>query len=385
MSSRGADTVIWDAVVVGAGVEGSATAYHLAKNKQRTLMLEQFGIPHSRGSSHGQSRTIRYGYPQDYYTAMMPEAFKIWNDIERQADMTLIRPSKLLTLDAPLYWEYEQKGKILKKAGIHFEELSNKDVMKMFPFVKFEDEYKGMLEDGAGIIRADKALLTLQQLFVRDGGVIQDEEKLLDISPGPILTLRTNKGTHRARNVILTPGPWAKKVLNPLGLHLPLVTQRVRVCYWKEKSPGTCVTFPPCFFPRELVYVLPINEYPNMIKICHHGGPEIDPDNRDKADHIRDDIDFLEDFVGKHFPGIENKPSIVETCIYTGTPDEDFILDRHPHFRNIIVGVGFSGHGFKLAPVVGKILCELALDKEPSYDLSHFAINRFQRPPKANL
>ncbi|XP_070571505.1 peroxisomal sarcosine oxidase-like isoform X1 [Ptychodera flava] len=345
--SVGRETVIWDAVVVGAGVEGSATAYHLAKNNQRTLLLEQFGLPHTRGSSHGQSRIIRYGYDQDYYTAMMPDAFEQWHDIEKQTGVTLIKDTGLVSVDCSPYVEYNKKRNVLTRAGIGFKEFTGQEAKKKYPFLNYGPDYKFLLEEKSGLIRADKAVLCLQNLFKRNGGVIQDEEKLLDVLPGPVVTIKTNKGTHRAKNVILTVGPWASQVLSPLGLQLPLKPLRIRVCYWKEKSPGTCSQFPGFIAVGGVksghdIYGLQVLEYPNMMKICHHYGEEIDPDDRDKESNYRVDLDALEKYVSDHFPCLENKPSIVEACIYTVTPDEDFVLDRHPHFKNIIIGAGFQ-------------------------------------------
>ncbi|XP_077995829.1 peroxisomal sarcosine oxidase-like isoform X3 [Glandiceps talaboti] len=342
MSSNSEQAVVWDAVVVGAGIEGSATAYQLAKNKQRTLLLEQFGLPHSRGSSHGQSRIVRYGYDQDYYTAMMPEAFQIWHEVETELSIKLITETPILSVCSPPYDVLAKKIDVLQKAGLPCETLSHQEIMNRFPGMTFGSDFKGVLEKRAGVIRADKALASLQQLFKKYGGTICDEEKLLDILPGVILTLKTSKGTHKARNVILAPGPWAGQLFGPLGIHVPL-------------------------------------------KICYHKGPDVDPDHRDDIGDYREDLDILEKYVSEHFPGLENKPCIQEACMYTWTPDEDFILDRHPHFSNIIMAAGFSGHGFKLAPIVGKVLSELAMNRKPSYDLSPFKIDRFFKSPTAKL
>ncbi|XP_077995827.1 peroxisomal sarcosine oxidase-like isoform X1 [Glandiceps talaboti] len=386
MSSNSEQAVVWDAVVVGAGIEGSATAYQLAKNKQRTLLLEQFGLPHSRGSSHGQSRIVRYGYDQDYYTAMMPEAFQIWHEVETELSIKLITETPILSVCSPPYDVLAKKIDVLQKAGLPCETLSHQEIMNRFPGMTFGSDFKGVLEKRAGVIRADKALASLQQLFKKYGGTICDEEKLLDILPGVILTLKTSKGTHKARNVILAPGPWAGQLFGPLGIHVPLKPQRIRVCYWREKSPGTYANFPAFLdLATHHKYGLPPSEYPNMVKICYHKGPDVDPDHRDDIGDYREDLDILEKYVSEHFPGLENKPCIQEACMYTWTPDEDFILDRHPHFSNIIMAAGFSGHGFKLAPIVGKVLSELAMNRKPSYDLSPFKIDRFFKSPTAKL
>ncbi|CAB4004698.1 peroxisomal sarcosine oxidase, partial [Paramuricea clavata] len=119
--------------------------------------------------------------------------------------------------------------------------------------------------------------------------------------------------------------------------------------------------------------------------VCFGEGPDVDPDSRDDVD-VMWTVDVAAEFVEQHLIGVENRPSIVEYCIYTPTPDGTCILDKHPRFKNIIVGVGFSGYGFKLAPVYGKILCELAFDLVCSYDLRSFRLDRFENQlPKSSL
>ncbi|XP_074869777.1 peroxisomal sarcosine oxidase isoform X3 [Carettochelys insculpta] len=186
----------------------------------------------------------------------------------------------------------------------------------------------------AGVLYAGRALQAVQDGFRRCGGALCDGQKVTDIKPGPVVTVMTSRGVYQARSVVITAGPWTNKLLAPLGLQLPLQTLRINVCYWQEQVPGT-YGIPehfPCLLAfhanqaPHLIYALPSNEYPGLVK---------------------------------------------------NTPDEDFVLDRHPKFSNIIIGAGFSGHGFKLAPVVGKLLSQLSAGEEPSYALEPFRIRRF--------
>ncbi|KAI8507460.1 hypothetical protein Bbelb_148400 [Branchiostoma belcheri] len=385
---------VWDAVVVGAGIEGSATAFHLAKNGCRTLLIEQFPLPHSRGSSHGASRIIRKAYVQQHYARMMNEAYPIWEQVERETGTQLYMKTGGLMVGPRSSKQLTETERSLSGAGSEFERLSSDDLKLRFPNLSFPADYRAVLDPEAGVLKADKALRCFQDLFVKYGGRIHDEEKVVRIDPGDVVTVHTSKSTYKTRKLLLLPGPWAGKLLGPLGLHPPLKPVRISVLYWREKQPGTYALKKgfPVFVDHTTLhkYGLPCLEYPGIFKLCYHSGPVIDPDDRDGVAGSRGNQEIVRmmcDYVRKHFPGLESVPAIQESCIYTNTPDEDFILDRHPQYRNIIIGAGFSGHGFKLAPVVGKLLCELAMDKQPSYDMTPFSLDRFHNTatPQAKL
>ncbi|XP_035691600.1 peroxisomal sarcosine oxidase-like [Branchiostoma floridae] len=385
---------VWDAVVVGAGIEGSATAFQLAKNGCQTLLVEQFPLPHSRGSSHGASRIIRKAYVQQHYAQMMKEAYPIWEQVQQETGTQLYMKTGGLMVAPSSSQQLDQTERSLAGAGSEFEKLISDDLKLRFPNLSFPADYRAILDPEAGVLKADKALRCFQDLFVKYGGRIRDEEKVVRIDPGDVVTVHTSKSTYKTHRLLLLPGPWAGKLLAPLGLQPPLEPVRISVLYWREKQPDTYALKKgfPVFVDHTIPhkYGLPSLEYPGIYKLCFHSGPVIDPDNRDGVAGSHGNqaiVRMMCDYVRKHFPGLESVPAIQESCMYTNTPDEDFILDRHPQYRNIIIGVGFSGHGFKLAPVVGKLLCELAMDKQPSYDMTPFSLSRFHNTatPQAKL
>ncbi|XP_045172453.2 peroxisomal sarcosine oxidase-like [Mercenaria mercenaria] len=374
---------VYDVIVVGAGIEGSSTAYNLAKFGKRTLLLEQFPLPHSRGSSHGQSRITRKAYgSRDFYTQMMAEAFAMTDELQKECGEQLFINCGCLVI-GPRTADFLSKTKsCLKRYGIPHDQFDIYEQRKRFPALSFRDDFEFVLDKSGGLLRSDKILQAFQRQFVRYGGVLCDGEPMIDLYPGTIVSVKTTKGLHRARSVVLTLGPWAAKFLPRLGLNVPLQPLKITVCYWKEKHGGNfnIENFPTFTMNgaagKHHIYGLPACEYPGLVKICLHHGPNIDPDNRDGVENDWV-LDAMKLIIATHFPSLEKEPSIVETCIYTNTPDEDFVLDVHPTWKNIVIGAGFSGHGFKLAPVVGKVLGELATGQKPSYDLSHFKINRF--------
>ncbi|NXC27489.1 SOX oxidase, partial [Campylorhamphus procurvoides] len=373
----------YDAIVIGAGIQGSFTAYHLAQRHKDTLLLEQFLLPHSRGSSHGQSRIIRSVYPQQYYSSMMPNSFHLWQQLEAEAGTSLYRRTGLVVLGPAGDPELESCRRSLGDNQV----LDATALAQHFPGFRLQPGEVAVLDSTGGVLFADRALRAVQEVFRRHGGTLRDGEKVLHIEPGAMVTVTTTAGVYQAPRLIITVGAWAGAFLEPLGLRLPLQPLRINVCYWREKQPGSTSmgTASPCFLTVGLsqaphgVYGLPALEYPGMVKLCHHHGSPTDPEKRDQAPSgaSHPDIALLSNFINSYLPGLEPQPAVVETCMYTNTPDEDFILDRHPKFSNIIIGAGFSGHGFKLAPVVGKLLCELSLGEEPSHDMAPFRISRF--------
>lgn len=390
-----AQNEVCDAIVIGAGIQGCFTAYHLAKHRKRVILLEQFFLPHSRGSSHGQSRIIRRAYPEDFYTQMMDECYKMWAQLEHEAGTRLHRQTGLLLLGMKENSELQKIQATLSRQGVEHQCLSAEELRQRFPNVRLARGEVGILDKSGGVLYADKALRALQDAIRRLGGLVCDGEKVTEIKPGLPVTVTSTSGSYQAKSLIITAGPWTNRLLRPLGIELPLQTLRINVCYWREKVPGSYGVSQafPCFLGLDLspaphhIYGLPSGEYPGLMKVCYHHGNSVDPEQRDCPEAFSDtrDVQILGRFVRDHLPDLEPKPAVLERCLYTNTPDEHFVLDRHPKYDNIVIGAGFSGHGFKLSPVVGKILYELSMKLTPSYDLTPFRMSRFPGPGKARL
>ncbi|CAD7667601.1 unnamed protein product [Nyctereutes procyonoides] len=390
-----AQKVLCDAIVIGAGIQGCFTAYHLAKHRKKVILLEQFFLPHSRGSSHGQSRIIRRAYLEDFYTQMMDECYQIWAQLEHEAETQLHRQTGLLMLGMKENSELKTIQATLSRHRVEHQYLSAEELKQRFPNVQLARGEVGLLEKSGGVLYADRALRALQDAIRRLGGQVHDGEKVMEIKPGLPVMVKSTSRSYQAKSLIITVGPWTNRLLRPLGIELPLQTLRVNVCYWPEKVPGSYGVSQafPCFLGLDLsltphhIYGLPSGEYPGLMKVCYHHGNNADPEERDCPEAFSDiqDIQILSRFIRDHLPDLEPKPAILEHCLYTNTPDGHCILDRHPKYDNIVIGAGFSGHGFKLAPVVGKILCELSMKVTPSYDLTPFRMSRFPGLGKAHL
>ena len=369
---------MYDVCIVGAGVNGSAAAYSLSKQGKNVLLLEQFPTPHTRGSSHGQTRVIRCMYYDVIYGLMSRDSFPLWKILEEEVGEELIIQNGYLEMfdqSEKDFLNFKRSCLVLDRVGVKYELLSGKEVNTRFPPFNVPATCYAIYEPEGGTLLASKCVNALQRAFVNRGGRFQDGELVREIIPGDHVRVVTQRGEYTARSLIITAGPFTSKVTSPLGLNLPLRVERVHPCYWKleDATKGNVNSKFPTWKGMLNVYGLAALEYPGLLKICEHSGTVVDPDSPE----AKPDYSTVQNFIKLYMTGVEEQPSIIETCIYTITPDNSFILDTHPRYSNIIIGAGFSGTGFKMAPVTGNILADMALGKVPSYDISHFQMSRF--------
>ncbi|XP_059082129.1 peroxisomal sarcosine oxidase-like [Tigriopus californicus] len=373
---------MFDYIVVGAGINGSWTAYHLAKMGHKVLLLEKFPLPHSRGSSHGQSRIIRKAYRQPFFNEMMHSAYQQWHDLEEKVGMELMVPMGLLCFgDNSEYITSTIQTLKNAKRSSKVEFYDKLELEAAFPDINFlGDKVQGLLDLEAGVLRADKALIGIQRAAVQLGVTIKDSIEFTNLEwVGDNLVRIEGKGPggisrFEAKGVVLCAGPWSMKVLEKIGMPVKMKAWKIPVTYFP------CAQFMSKTFVYDNgvdhFYGVPDLEYPGLVKICRHIGDDTDPDERDHCDSTLTKAKVI-DFVTRTFPTVDPRPVIEESCLYTMSPDDVPVLDRHPKFRNIVVGCGFSGTGFKLGPVTGEILALLVTDGNPIYDLRPFRYNRF--------
>ncbi|XP_047484408.1 peroxisomal sarcosine oxidase-like [Penaeus chinensis] len=367
----------FDVAVVGGGVMGSCAAYCLAQAGKSTVLIEQFPIPHSRGSSCGQSRITSLGdYTSPYMKPIINHGYKQWLKILATAAADLFRVCPLLTVSHDLEF-MKEKAKIVKDTGFDPVWIPVDKVNEKYK-TSFPKESSALIDTSGGVLFAQKCVQEVQRLFKDLGGVIVDAWPVTSIEPGdPWVQVKGRRSAIRAKSLVLCPGPWATEVLTPLGIDLPLKTVRLGVYYWKVKDSsfprGTICDMTD---PHNFFYAVSPLEYPGLIKVGLHEGVETTPSTRDKID--MSDIKMkISQYIQQHMPNVESEPAIEESCMYTVTPDEDFVMDYHPEHKNIVYAVGFSGRGFKYAPAIGEMLAGMVQGHDPIHDLSPFSAARF--------
>jgi monomeric sarcosine oxidase len=339
----------FDVIVVGAGVMGAAAARSLAQAGKRTLLLEQFRIGHKRGSSHGPARIFRLSYPELEYVSMAHEALALWRELEQESGRALLTPTGGLDLGP----EVDANAGALEEGDVQFRFITPADASDRWPFMDLSHAERILFQSDAGVLSADDAVRAFASGAMKRGAVLYEETPVQEMDvDGDAATIKAAGQHFAADTVVVTAGAWAKSLLEDVDIDLPVRPTRETVAYWNlGDRPPTLVEWgnPPVYSLWSPVYGLRAGE--------HIAGPDTDPDEQGSVDD--ESIGRLKDWIAMRFPRIDPEPVRAETCLYTNTDDERFILERH---GRVIVGSPCSGHGFKFAPVIGKRLADLATE-----------------------
>ncbi len=361
----------YDVVIVGAGIMGTAAAYYLSKAHKKILLFDQFELENDKNASQDYSRVFRYVYAKDaFYTKLTIESLKLWKEIEKTAKTKLYFPCGVFLMGKEKNGYSIQSYKTMKKLNQKVELLEGKRLKSRFP--QFAGN-AGVLDPYGGILEAKKAVKVFATLAVKNGVIVKTKSKAIRINNQSIV-LKNGKRI-RADKIIVTAGSWTKKLL---GNKIRIIPTKQEVVFFKPKN---LKLFSKEYFPvfahlESGFYGFPIHKGIDAIKIANHfPGNPIDPDNINKK-VSKSFIDQCQAFFKKYIPQLEGSTVIkTKICPYDMTKNGDFIIDKISD--SIIVGTGFSGHGFKFAPLIGKILADLALKGKTSTIIKRFRLNRF--------
>ncbi|MED6127925.1 hypothetical protein PIB30_092708 [Stylosanthes scabra] len=384
----------FDVIIVGGGVMGSATAYHAAKRGLRALLLEQFDFLHHRGSSHGESRTIRANYPQHHYYPLVMESYTLWQQAQAQIGYTVYFPTHQLNMGPAQDPVIRAVIDNCNRHNMPHEVLNRRQLASKFPGrIDIPDDWIAIFNRLGGIIKPTKAVAMFQSLAHKNGAVLKDKAEVIDIKKdgeNGVVVFASNGESYRGRKCVVTVGAWVNKLAKKVsGVELPIQPLETHVFYWRVKEGherdfavgGDFPTFSSCTGEGGIhVYGTPALEFPGLVKVAVHGGNPCDPDKRPWASGFR--VQDLKEWIQERFMDLvdSSEPVMKQACMYSMTPDEDFIVDflGGEFGKDVVVGGGFSGHGFKMAPVIGRILTELAVDGFASgVDIKPFRISRF--------
>ncbi|CAI8021713.1 Peroxisomal sarcosine oxidase [Geodia barretti] len=315
-------------------------------------------------------------YKKPFYVKMMTDAFQQWSDLERRAGVTLFKNTGYLVFGKDTEEYIISNLESLRLNGIPHQTFSGLEANQRYPRqLKIPSTHKCIYEEMGGILYASRSLLAFQQEFVKLGGTILDNHQVTEIIPGDRVTVVTNRGSFKANNVVIAAGPWAPALCSSIGVDLPFKVKRVESIYWKVDNADAYSSdiFPTTFgiAHGDTFYSIPVDEYPNMVKISSAGGIWTDANNRD-TESGPVTVPAVADFISSTFRGVACKPSIIDYCMYT-------TYGGSGHF-NVLKELNYLGHGFKLSPVVGKLVAELISKDTPSHDLHPFRVSRFTTP-----
>ncbi|MEP7287822.1 MAG: N-methyl-L-tryptophan oxidase [Chloroflexota bacterium] len=370
----------YDVIVLGLGVMGTAAAYHLAKDGQRVLGLEQFALDHRLGSSYGESRIIRYAYDHPIYVEMAKAVFPMWRDLEAESgqalmfqigglDFGLVDSESLLTTRDTMLATH-----------VPLEWITPAEVAKRLPQFQLDDNMMAIYQPDGGYLAASQCVLAQANLARKHGATLLTNTPVLKVEAlTDSVHIQTATESYEAARLVITAGSWAAHVLTMLDLRLPLQPTREELVFFEPSDP---TAFLPDRCPIFICHDQPWRYgLPNVdgsgLKVAIHGRHEpVDPDqvNRTPDEPY---IGVIRDFVQHYLPTGNGPVKESRVCLYTMTPDEQFIIDRHPAYQHIAIGAGFSGHGFKFGILIGRMLADLATRGATPYDLSLFSVRRF--------
>ena len=386
----------FDTIVFGLGAMGSATVYQLAKRGNKVLGLDRFSPPHANGSSHGESRIIRQAIGEgEEYVPLALRSYELWREIEKATGRELLTITGGLTLESQKSEGVmhgrrdflDQAIRCAKRFHIRHEILETADIRKRYPQFAVTDE-RAYFEYETGFLRPELCIEAQLHLARKHGADVQTDELVVSVETrrDSGVTVRTSRGTYYAEKVIITAGPWIARFLPPAYAHLFKVYRQVM--YWFDIREDCRPTFAPPGFPLFIWIFAKGGEFgfygfPTLdgktIKVATEQFTAItDPDYARQAVSTEEEQSMYKDYVQGRLPGISDHCGTAVSCLYTTTPDSNFVTDVHPDNNRIIIASPCSGHGFKHSAAIGEALSEQLIDGNSKIDISSFSMKRFK-------
>jgi sarcosine oxidase len=346
--------------VVGAGVFGAWTAYHLRRAGHNVTLLDEYGPANSRASSGGESRIIRASYGKDeVYTRMAIRSLALWDAFFARTGRNLLHRTGVLWMAKQDNAYAHESRDTLRKLGVEYQDLSPAELKKHYPQIRVDENVNAMFEPNSGALMARQAVEAVVAQFIRDGGVYQHAGVRTPDGHGKLAQIvTTDNNPISADAYVFACGAWLPKVFPDILGHRIFPT-RQEVLFFG--IPAGDRRFEPPQMPIWIdfiddrgMYGFPDLEARGFKVAFDRHGPEIDPDTANRF-ASPDKIAAARAYVGERFPALANSP-IIESrvCQYENTSNGDFVIDRHPAFENVWITGGGSGHGFKHGPAVGE-------------------------------
>jgi sarcosine oxidase len=378
-----------DVVIVGLGAMGSQVARSLARRGRRVVGLDRFSPPHALGSSHGRSRIIREAYFEEpAYVPLVQRSYDLWTELERESGRTLLRLTGGL-MAGPADGALVRGAR--RSAAVHdlrCEDLSAPEIRKRFPAFAPDPGMVGVFEPRAGVLFPEACIeAALQGARAAGADLRVDEETQEWEAESGGVHVRTARGSWSAGTLVIAAGAWLPRLVPGLLLSgprlaggLPLTVER-QVLHWFEPlsdhgllGPEAC---PIALWEVEggrMFYTFP--DLGDGVKAAIHHAGEITDTERVRREVTPEDEEAVRSLLGRLVPSAAGARRESAVCLYTNTPDRNFLIDRHPEHERVLLVSPCSGHGFKFAPVIGEIVADLVTEGASRFDLRPFALDR---------
>ena len=371
----------YEFIVVGCGGLGSAAAYWLSRMAGgEVLALEQFSLGHDNGASQDHSRIIRLSYHAPEYTALTPHTYTAWQEVEEESGVQLVVKTGGLDIAPEGSDALDGYAHAMRVAGITFDDLSATETMERFPQWKLRPTDRALFQSDSGLVDARKAIQTHVALARAHGAIVLDETRVISITPtSDGVTVETNRGTFHAGRMVVTADAWTNQVLEGAGVQFPLTVTQEQVTYWATPN---LRDFAPDRFPIWIwhggasgyFYGFPV--YGEVATKAGEdvGGDVVTGDTRTFEPNPRP-YERLTSFLQERCPGSLGPVLYTKTCLYTMTPDRNFVIEQLRDHPQIAVGIG-AAHGFKFSCLIGQILADLAVEGDTRYPIAPFSCDR---------
>lgn len=367
-------------IVLGLGGIGSGAAYWLSRRLGNDVLgIEQFELGHVRGGSEDHSRIIRLSYHTPEYVELAKRAYDAWEQVEVDSgEPVVLRTGGLDISPANAVIPLDDYRSSLTAAGVGYEELDAAEIMRRWPQWRLPEDVTALYQERTGLAMASRANATHRFLARENGATLIDD--------APVTSIREMAGevevvadgiTYRAASLVIAAGAWTNPALGHFGVQFPLDVSLEHVVYTTPVDP---LAYHPSRFPvwiwmdEPCFYGFPIFGEPAVKTAWDRCGLMVDPDVRSFEPDV-DTVATIRRFAADHLRGSDIGVHVAKNCLYTLTPDRDFVIDRVPGTERVYCAIG-AGHAFKFASLIGRLLTDLAIDGTTDVDLTPFSASR---------
>lgn len=379
---------MYDVIVIGVGTMGAAACDVLARRGVKVLGIDQFSPPHDRGSHHGDTRMFRMAYYEHPdYVPLLKRAYELWQGILCNGKPVFHQVGGLY-MGRPDGELVGQSARAAAEHGLEHERLSHDDLAHRFPQFKLPPDFGGLYEPRGGYVDAENAVAAMITRAEAAGATIARNQRVVKWEDaGARVRVTTSSDEYTARALIVTCGAWTSKLMT--RHNLGLVVSRQALGWVMPVDPVPFVADGLRGFPcwgidggdGSLYYGFPLLPGQRELKIARHiRGSAADPDQLRREVTPVEEADFRA-VIPKHLPAADGPTCRTRVCMYTNSHDSHFIVDRLSSHPNIVIACGFSGHGFKFAPVIGEAVADLAMHGKSLLPIGFLGLGRFRNEP----
>ncbi len=388
-----------DVIVLGVGGMGAAALAHLAARSVRVVGIEQDDVPSLRGSSVGETRIIRKAYFEDArYVPLLHRAYALWTELERERNEELFVRTGCLNLGPPSHPDIQGVLRSVEQHRLAHTRLDAEDVRRHFPAFTPSPSDVGVHEEDAGYLKVEACTRAHAELAVARGAELRTRTTVTAVAldSDAVRVSVAGGDTFEAERLVVSAGAWlASPLLAGIARDLPALTVTRQVQLWfrpRDEAIARAPAMPAfihfasdrAFYGVPLGDPLPCTPSEPGVKVCrHHGGERTTAQELDRAPRPEDEGEVRQ-YLAAHLRNVDGPLVHRQVCMYTSTPDHHFIVGLHPRDPRVVILGGFSGHGYKMASVMGEVAAELAIDGRTKLDISLFQPARFRRADRAS-